>query len=472
MFEQLLKHLAHCQRLLLDSLGNLQRQSKLGELTQTLTDARTSATDLLKLVPVQQVSNFTDLEAVRQACALCVQRMAEAHKLLDAEAKALAKKKVNPSGYRQVYSMQKLRAFAKSSEQDLQDVQINIDSATNLARDAKQTTPDQRIKIELSQLMSDLGAAKNNVEQRKKLLAEFAEGLEPARILALALGFRGDYKELGLVLTREESQYLLMLIRQRAVQDQDNQQVVREKADLIRTDKQAKYVEGIKKQYAPKLGALAVKEHGIQPVRSPLAVQTVHPMGKALWSKYGIKSEPFGYEKFTNNTYLIHDQLLLVFRKSDAKAFNADKLATELDTSSQQQLKAARSALNKIDKQIGDAEGAEHKRLTQQYQKLEARVADLKAQSDLERAHAKTRNKTRKSSPDEEVLDYAYHMLDLVNERSQIEYELVTAKFVRSVGNHTNYLAMWVLPKNVVRALRGTIGVTHDFCKSVKLPWL
>ena len=472
MFEQLLKHLTQCHRMLLDSLTTLGRQSKLGEISETLAAARESGADLLKLVPAAQVNNFSDLDAIRQMCATTLAHFAEVQKLLEAERKALVKKKENPAAYRQVYSMAKLRKFVSDCTEQLQDVQINVDSATNLAQNAKQTTGDQRIKIETDTLIAQLDKSKDDPATRADLIAEFVNGLPDSKIVVLGAGFKGEFKELGLMLTQGESRTLQQMVRQRQVQDQDSKQVARENANLIRTDKQAKYVSALRAKYEPKLAAISVKEHGLQNTRAPLVVQTVQAMQEALWSKYGIKSEPFGYEKFTNNTYLLHDQLLLVFRKQDAKAFAQELLEQELDTDAQQQLKAVQQQMRKIDKAIADAEGAEHKRLVKQYQTLEARATDLNAQVQLAKAHAKTRNKLRTQSPDEEARDYAYHMLDLVNERSSVDYALVTVKFIRSIGNKTDYWAMWVLPKNVVKALRGTIGVTHDFCKSVKLPWL
>lgn len=216
-----------------------------------------------------------------------------------------------------------------------------------------------------------------------------------------------------------------------------------------------------------------------------MRAQFVKTLREDTLESCGIKGKPFGYQQFTNNNYLLENQNLIVFRLSDAEAYNKETvLEARRNDGNIVQLNNLKRALRKAQAAAEELsakpkpKGAndqlalrrEVKEANARVESLEMQIAAVESSAEAAKKIIRTKAKVRKSTPNEIVGDYANHLLDLINQKSNVEHALVSGRMLHRIGN-TDYVIMWTMPRHMLRKLLTLIGANGDFIKDWHLAW-
>lgn len=190
----------------------------------------------------------------------------------------------------------------------------------------------------------------------------------------------------------------------------------------------------------------------------------------------GIKAEPLSTINVgsTDIGICLDAQVIGFFKASDAEKFNANYYSVqERDRRTNiTVIKNLKRKATKLNRSIDDivVKGRALKKaggsktelvdLTRQKRILEAQVQGVMAQIQKLESVDKTEKSTIAAvqrfvskTRDSQVLNYAEHLVSLINEKSAQKYSLVTATFMHKLGEDSGLVAMWMMPTPTYRLL-------------------
>ena len=473
------KTLAHAHGALALLLTQLTNARKRPEIVSSINSAVDAVDADLKMAPTKAISAVEDMVLART-------QMHSTAASLRKVALALDSKRLDFSNYKQ--SLRKAGTELEQVKLFLDNSKAIVDQAesvTSPARDGEVLTEEEFISL-ISHALHD----KKDLTSPTQLLilskyaARYARGLTVQELdkIARKNQFPGL---LGNVLPARTQIKLREVITHELMIRGDSKQMAREQDDIARTADAISKIKAIQSKYAPQLAALQVKQGGLGLLKVPVRAQFVKTLREDTLESCGIKGKPFGYQQFTNNNYLIEDQNLIVFRLSDAEAFNKETvLESRRSDTNITQLNNLKRALKKAQTAAADLSAKpkpkgqsdqialrkEIKEANDRVTSLESQIEAVESSAEAAKKLIRNRAKVRKSTPNEIVGDYANHLLELINQKSTVEHAMVSGRMLHRIGN-IDYVIMWTMPRYTLRKLLTLIGANGDFIKDWHLAW-
>lgn len=473
------KTLVHAHTALSALLSQLAALRKRPEIVSSINSAAEAIEADLKLAPTKAINAVEDMVLARTQLSTTASSLRKV-------ATALESKRLDFS----VYKTQ-LRKFGADSDQ----IKLFLDNSKTIVEQAASVTAPAR----QTGVISDEDFAvilSNHIRKGVDLSTPAAVGLLKPATAAYVRGLTNSELEviarkhqftgiIGTVLPARTQRQLLELVSHELMQRGDHKQASREQEDIARTADAIGKIKAIQAKYAPKLAALQVKQGSLALLQVPVRAQFVKTLREDTLESCGIKGKPFGYQQFTNNNYLLENQNLIVFRLSDAEAYNKETvLEARRNDGNIVQLNNLKRALRKAQAAAEELsakpkpKGAndqlalrrEVKEANARVESLEMQIAAVESSAEAAKKIIRTKAKIRKSTPNEIVGDYANHLLDLINQKSNVEHALVSGRMLHRIGN-TDYVIMWTMPRHMLRKLLTLIGANGDFIKDWHLAW-
>lgn len=236
------------------------------------------------------------------------------------------------------------------------------------------------------------------------------------------------------------------------------------KGDLA-ANRTSKLINEYKTEYE---GTVPDSVKSVAAIKMPLLVKfgsiKVNP---ARLSGIGLKVQALSAQDvgMTDIGIAVEDQDILLFRRSAADTFNANKIAEKTKqanaTIMTRNLKRKRNklikqanAITEERKTLGKKELGKLKVLAdqrsiikEQVSALDKQISDLSNTAATEKSMLGASKRSIAKSSDEAVFSYANHLLDSINERSETQFSLVTSIFLHKLGTDNDLVAMWIMPK-------------------------
>ena len=473
------KTLVHAHGVLASLLKQLANARKRPEIVSSIINAVDAIDADLKLAPTKAISSVEDMVLART-------KLATTSSGLRKVAAALDSKRLDFSNYKQ-----NLRRISIESDQ----IQLFLDNSKTIVEQAASVTSPASTGGVLSE-EEFLGFLSKFLRERVDLAspagihkltpftAAYARGLTPQELDTIAR--KHQFPGLiGNILPAKSQRVLRDVIMQELMRRGDSKQSAREQDDIARTADAIGKIKAIHSKYAPKLAALHVKQGGVGLLQVPVRAQFVKTLREDTLENCGIKGKPFGYQQFTNNNYLIEDQNLIVFRLSDAEAYNKETvLESRRNDASITQLNNLKRAKRKAEAALAELETKpvpkglndqiarkrEVKDARARVDSLTMQIAAVDSSAEAAKKLIRNKAKVRKSTPNEIVSDYANHLIDMINQKSSVDHSIVSGRMLHRIGN-VDYVIMWTMPRHTLRKLLTLIGANGDFIKDWHLAW-
>lgn len=473
------KTLTHAHGVLASLLKQLANARKRSDIVSSIISAVDAIDADLKLAPTKAISSVEDMVLARA-------QLATTSSGLRKVAAALDSKRLDFSNYKQ-----SLRRVSSESDQVL----LFLDNSKSIVEQAAAVTAPAGSEGVLSE-EEFLAVLSKKIRERVDLstpaavqtlvpvTAAYARGLTPQELDTIAR--KHQFPGLiGSILPAKAQRALRDVIMQELMSRGDNKQAAREQDDIARTADAIGKIKAIQAKYAPKLAALQVKQGGVGLLQVPVRAQFVKTLREDTLENCGIKGKPFGYQQFTNNNYLIENQNLIVFRLSDAEAYNKETvLESRRNDSSITQINNLKRALRKAQAESASLETKpvpkglnnqlvhkkEVKEARDRIASLEMQIAAVDSSAEAAKKLIRNKAKVRKSTPNEIVSDYANHLIDMINQKSSVDHSIVSGRMLHRIGN-VDYVIMWTMPRHTLRQLLTLIGANGDFIKDWHLAW-
>lgn len=270
------------------------------------------------------------------------------------------------------------------------------------------------------------------------------------------------------------------------VEEVDSKQSRKDQREDAATAKTGKVLEQMRSRYAhkvpKKLSAL------VQFVELPIMARfKTFSMNAESLSKMGFKVHAAGLHSTPSSDLgiIIEHQLLLFFRKSDARncAEEAAKIAKESDgvLMHRKQLQKDRNAHRREIKALQlllDSTKSEKRKalLQEQIASEQARIDTITTTLDnridsFKQATSVGRvRRQMKVSNDHAILDYINPILDSINSKSSSDYGLFTTMPLNGVMSDSDVCAVWLMPTSAIRLLMNHTGGDQKL-QTWFLPW-
>lgn len=466
------KSLAHAHQVLSTGLVSLRTSNKPSQIALAINGATAAATADLRAAPRQSVAVITDLADARAV-------LDTVNKRLTSLGKVVATRKINFADYRKE---------CNSLSAMLDDVELQLTNARTLIAKAETAGKERSADAPLSTDEYLVALADNDSNaQLGQLTQRWIAGLTRADVDQLARR-RGPLIDQLLVSTDSATVREILGIVSSSLMDGADHAAKRQDIEsTVRTAQAIDVMSKLRSKFEPEISKVSVKPGGMAHVRVPLRVSFAHRQIRPdTLAKNGMKAQPFTYDKFNNGSFIVEDQALIVFRKSDAEAFHRENQnESRRSNNDLVMLKNLKSRLKKVEAEIVDLTASSTKQgsvraraqLLDQIKELRANADEIKQSittvqegADAAKKLISNKHKQAKKSSDEMVRSYADHLLDLINSSVSVDYAKVSGKLLHKVKN-TDYVYMWVAPKHYVRALHALSGGNGDLVTSWTLAW-
>lgn len=466
------KSLAHAHQVLSNGLVSLRTSNKPSQIALAINGATAAATADLRSAPKQSVAVITDLADARAV-------LDTVNKRLVSLGKVVAARKIVFADYRKE---------CNSLSKMLEDVELQLTNARTLIAKAETAGKERSAAAPLSTDEYLVALADNDSARMLNQLTErWIAGLSRADVDQLARR-RGPLLDQLLVATDSATVRLILEIVSHSLMSGADAAAKRQDVEsTVRTAQAIDVMGKLRSTYEPEIAKINVRQGGMALVRVPLRVSFAHRQIRPdTLAKNGMKAQPFSYDKFNNGSFIVEDQALVAFRKSDAEAFHRENQnEARRSNSDLVMLKNLKSRLKKVDAEIEELNEALPKQksprakalMVDQLKELRANSTEIQQSittvqdgADAAKKLISNKHKQAKKSSDEMVRAYADSLLELINGRVSVDYAKVSGKLLHKVKN-TDYVFMWVAPKHYVRALHAISGGNGDLVTSWTLAW-
>lgn len=476
---QMHANLAHACSVAQALKKNLSKVTQPSVIIESLTSASEAIKTDLKATPSNQVQVLTDLKEARDSVRLIATS-------IDALAQALRKRKGGQGITFQAYRTQlsQIADEADGATLLLDNAKVLIDKEISLDQQ-KQKKGSATSTISFQEFLNSYETSDSDAVMQG-LASQMIRGLSTAELERLLTRRGPQFQELHMVTSSADLRIILELARTESVGRGSS---VADRRDVENNLRARQAVEGLRKlknDHASKVASLNVPEAGVRSVEVPLRVTFAGSPKLETLAKNGMPAEVFTTEKFSNGAYVVKNQRLIVFRRSDAEQHHRDQINASRRTNSEiKQLKNLNARCRAMEKEIAELEESmaknkptARKAIAQQIAELNAQLSDyrnsiaaIEGSANAAKRAIKATDRRAKSASDEMVFEYANHLLDMVNERYSIPYAQVTGKMLHKVTN-PDYVYMWVAPRHNVRELLAIAGKQGELIKAWTLAWL
>lgn len=458
---------------------NLSKVTQPTTIIASLTSASEAIRSDLTATPANQVQVLTDLKNARDSVRLIVTT-------IDMLAKSLGKRKGGKG-----ITFQEYRAQLNQIAADAQDATLLLDNSKVLidkevSRERQDSSKVSRTKTISFQEFID-HYVQNGDKDLGTNMSRLVKGMTSAELERL-LSRRGpQFGEMQLHMSTPDMRICLEIARTESLGRGSADSDRKELDAALRARQGVEKLHAMENDYADVIAAVNVPEDGVRSVQVPLRVSFAGIPRLETLEKHGMKSEVFATEKFSNSSFVVHGQRLIVFRRSDAERHHREQVNTDRRTNTEiKQLRNLKARVRSIEKEIAELEEAKRKnrpaarkqivdQIAEQQALLEdinKSIAAIEGSANAAKRVIKATDRRAKSSSDEMVFEYANHLLDMINERYSVPIAQVTGKMLHKVsGTNLDYVFMWVAPKHSVRELLSVVGKQGELVKSWTLAW-
>lgn len=455
---------------------NLSKVTQPTTIIESLTSAAESIKADLTATPANQVQVLTDLKEARGS----VRMIATS---IESLAQALRKRKGSQGITFQAYRAQlnQIASEAESATLLLDNAKVLIDKEIKLESQKGKDSPLATISFpEFITLYED------GDHPIGRIAGQMLKGLSTSELERMLTRRGPQFQELQMTTSTPDLRIILEMARTESLGRGSSLADRREVDNNLRARQAMENLRKLKKDHATKVSSLNVPEDGIRSVEVPLRVTFAGNPKLETLAKNGMPAEVFSTEKFSNGSFVIADQRLIVFRRSDAEQHHRDQINASRRTNSEiKQLKNLNARCRSIEKEIAELTEAKAKNkpalrapivkqieeLTGQLEDYKASIAAIEESANAAKRVIKATDRRAKSDSDEMVFEYANHIVDLINERYPVPVAQVTGKMLHKVTN-PDYVYMWVAPRHSVRELLAVAGKQGELIKTWTLAWL
>lgn len=475
------KNLSHAHTVLSACLVSLRTAKKPSLIASAIDGATAAAMSDLKSAPKQSINAVNDLVEARNTMSVVTKRLTELSKLVLRTNDPKAKDKISFTAYRKELTLldSRLDGVDLLLENSRNLINKSLKVAEPSAKNTSETMSTEEFLVNIN--------STDDVRAAVSIIHQWYNGLTRAEADQITRR-RGPLLDTVIAATDSATAKLIVeTVNSKVMEVADTTATRADSDDVVRASQAIQLTRALEVKHAAKFRSLVVKENGVAQIDVPLAVTFSHRQIRTdTLAKNGMKAQPFSYEKFNNGSFIVENQHLIAFRRSDAESFHREKQnESRRDSSDIKMLNNLKRSLRNVQSEIKETEAAILKQTSKRArQALEDSLKELKAEAvgvqgsidtitDNANAAKKlitNKHKVAKRDSNEMVREYADHILELVNERLSIEYAKVSGHMLHKVGN-IDYVYMWVAPKHYVRALHAISGGRGDLVSSWNVAW-